>query len=251
MDNFDIFSQICKHFDDREKISLTAITTIANEFKYKLMYVDQIDEKKIRKLPFYDNFESILISYVHEQFPKNVKRIHARCYADCAIYSSSIDFAIPTTVTHLILTPNFGYIESPMIDNRVKYFVRSLKTKIPNSITHLTFGEYFNNQPINDCIPNSVTYLKFRGQYFYKPIENCIPNSVIHLSLGYNRCVFKASLPSSVTHLKIGKRNKNNCLRLIGNEITSSDIYSVRIIKKYISSVQTLTVNFECMSSVD
>src|SRR5688500_14223028 len=103
MNNFDIFSQMCKHLNDREKINLTAITITTNCFKYKLIYVDRIDEIKIRKLPFYDNFESISINYVYQQFPKNVKRVYIHCFMDCVIYSPIVDVIIPITVTHLVL----------------------------------------------------------------------------------------------------------------------------------------------------
>ena len=55
---------------------------------------------------------------------------------------------------------------------------------IPNYITHLTFGYYFN-QEIKDSIPNSITHLIF-GDYFNQEIKNCIPNSVRHLTFGDN-----------------------------------------------------------------
>src|SRR5687768_8141912 len=102
MDNFDIFSQICIYLNDREKTNLAAITMITNAFKYRLRYIDRIDERKIRNLSFYDNFESILIYYVHERFPKNVRSAYINCYPGCTIFTSSSDFNIPTTITHLI-----------------------------------------------------------------------------------------------------------------------------------------------------
>src|ERR1700722_15408620 len=71
---------------------------------------------------------------------------------------------------------------------------------IPSSVTHLTFGEEFN-QNIKECIPSSVTYLKF-GSNFNQDIKNCIPSSVTHLTFGeeFNQNI-KDYIPSSVTHL--------------------------------------------------
>ena len=52
---------------------------------------------------------------------------------------------------------------------------------IPNSVTHLTFGNYFN-KPIKNCIPNSVTHLTF-GHWFNQNINDCIPNSVYSFNI--------------------------------------------------------------------
>nr|AEX62467.1 putative F-box and FNIP repeat-containing protein [Moumouvirus Monve] len=42
--------------------------------------------------------------------------------------------------------------------NNIEYEAND--TNIPNGITHLTFGHYFN-QSVKGCIPNSVTHLTF------------------------------------------------------------------------------------------
>lgn len=239
MDNYDIFSQICKHLCDQEKINLTAITTMTNYFKYKLIYVDQIDQRKIYQLPIYDNFESILINYVCNQFPKNIRRVCIRCYNGCIIESSILEFIIPMTVTHLTLRlsmhiPQLHYgpthfiqlLCTTKIPNSVTYlkfgtsFNQPIKKNwIPNSITHLIFGHYFD-QSIKDCIPNSVEYLKF-GYSFNQPIKNCIPNSVTHLRFGksFNQSI-KDCMPSSVTHLRFGEKFNQSIKDCIPNSVT-------------------------------
>ena len=75
--------------------------------------------------------------------------------------------------------------------------------KIPSTITHLTFGHYFNRQ-FYDCIPNSVTHLTF-GYCFNKRVNNLLPNSITHLTFGnnFNQPIHN-SIPDSVTHLKFG-----------------------------------------------
>ena len=74
---------------------------------------------------------------------------------------------------------------------------------LPNSVTHLTFGNSFY-QDIQNAIPNSVTHLTF-GYWFNQYIKNAIPNSVTHLTFGFafNQNI-KGNIPNSVTHLTFG-----------------------------------------------
>ena len=53
---------------------------------------------------------------------------------------------------------------------------------LPNSLTHLQFGKYFN-QPV-DNLPSGLTQLIF-GKYsdFNQPVDN-LPNSLTHLTFG-------------------------------------------------------------------
>uniref|UniRef100_A0A6C0C7F0 F-box and FNIP repeat-containing protein n=1 Tax=viral metagenome TaxID=1070528 RepID=A0A6C0C7F0_9ZZZZ len=235
MYNYDIFSQICKHLKDKEKINLSAATTVTNDFKYRLIYVDQISWKKIHKLSFYDNFESIIIDTCHYRFSKNAKNVTICCYPNCIICTMSPDFEIPATVTHLTLHQDVRY-PSPIIipSGYIQYFAQHLKTKIPGSVTHLTFSGFFNER-INDYIPNSVTHLRF-GECFNQSLENDIPNSVTHLSFDYDYN-FDTPLPASVTHLKIGMDGRY-ILKTYGEELKNYDTIYVRNNRKYISSVK-------------
>jgi hypothetical protein len=52
-------------------------------------------------------------------------------------------------------------------------------------------------------------------------------------------------LPANVTHLEVGKSNKDNYLRLIGDEIAHSNNFYVRTVKKYILSVRELIINLD------
>ncbi|AGD92011.1 putative F-box and FNIP repeat-containing protein [Megavirus lba] len=104
--------------------------------------------------------------------------------------------------------------ELPYLE-RFKYVEYESNSKIiPNYVTHLTFGYYFNKN-IKDCIPNSVTHLTF-GKNFNKNIRECIPNSVTHLTFGwdFNQNI-KGCIPNSVTHLKFGyyfNQNIKDCI---------------------------------------
>lgn len=80
---------------------------------------------------------------------------------------------------------------------------KPLRDVIPNFITHLKFGDYFDME-LGDCIPSSVTNLVF-GCDFDKPLGNSIPSSVTRLVFGacFNQPLGK-SIPLSVTFLKFG-----------------------------------------------
>ncbi len=118
----------------------------------------------------------------------------------------------------------------------------SIPSIIPDSVTHLNFGHYFN-QPLKkdnnskSIIPDSVIYLTF-GNEFNQPLEKGdIPDSVTHLTFGqdFNQELRKGDIPDSVTHLTFGK-NFNKPLNddnLPSNliEIILDDIYSLRLLK--------------------
>jgi hypothetical protein len=55
---------------------------------------------------------------------------------------------------------------------------------IPNSVTHLTLGNIFNQPLKKDDIPTTVTHLTFDSYFNHQLNKNDIPNSVTHLTLG-------------------------------------------------------------------
>ena len=92
-------------------------------------------------------------------------------------------------IKHLLFIKNFKEIHYLSND-----------TNIPNYITHLTFGNYFNKE-IKNCIPDNITHLIF-GWKFNQEIKDCIPNNVTHLIFGNNfNQVIKDCIPNSVVYL--------------------------------------------------
>ena len=51
---------------------------------------------------------------------------------------------------------------------------------IPNSVTHLTFGDDFNQDIKNGAIPNSVTHLTF-GYHFNQDITKVLFQIQLHI----------------------------------------------------------------------
>jgi hypothetical protein len=232
--HFDIFSKICGYLDDTEKINFTMISTITDQFKYKLIYVDKIDEARVAKLSFYDNFECISTNCMYSKRPRNVKRLYINGIDEMVQYHNYYPdlwrhFITPTkiqeTITHIIFCDKFDQPINDYIPDSVTHlkFGRSFNCPIlnciPDSVTHLEFGLLFN-QPIKDCIPNSLKHLKF-GNFFNQSAQRCIPNSVTHLRFGkYYGQSIKNSIPDSVTHLVFGKYFNKSIENRIPHSVT-------------------------------
>lgn len=105
-----------------------------------------------------------------------------------------INNQIPQTVTHLTLFgkmiyDKFGNNPQPFLN----YYV-NLAGAIPDSVTHLTFGEYFN-QDLSNVITNYVTHLSI-GNFFDHPISNKILNKVKFLTVPAR---YKKNLSNKIT----------------------------------------------------
>uniref|UniRef100_A0A6C0C9M5 F-box domain-containing protein n=1 Tax=viral metagenome TaxID=1070528 RepID=A0A6C0C9M5_9ZZZZ len=198
MFNFDIFFQICKYLNNKDKIRLTAISTITDYYKYKLPFGDCVFQKHINRLPFFDNFEYVRCNCVNMRFPKNSKYVFMECNYDCTSDDIVKRIVFPN-ITHLTLCqrPNDQFYKGRRLSN-ICYVFSALT--IPNTVTHLYFTGTFNSYLPK--IPDSVTHLKF-GDSFNRSTEDVIPNSVTHLRLGESFDYFHNNIPSSVTHLSV------------------------------------------------
>lgn len=180
--------KICDYLSDKDKLMLTTTSTNMSKLKYKLLFRTKINISKIYLLPYFDNFENIKIHGNPPKFPKYVKYVHYTTYSTyVAPRVTHLKFksrggltknGIPSTVTHLIFGENFN---------------DPIQEKIPLSVTHLTFGSRFN-RPINDCIPLSVTHLSI-GRYFDQGLDfRLLPNvKYFQLHKSFRRTLIKFS----------------------------------------------------------
>lgn len=192
----EILIQICDYLSDRDKVAFTSISSDIIELKCKLVYRDKIDINRISNLPYFDNFESILIHCERTRRPKLAKQIYfiqLHCTAK----------QVPKYVTHLVFSYWFNQSIAGMIPASVTHltfgtmFDHSIENNIPPSVTHLTFGSHFD-QPIG-TIPASVTHLEF-GYYFSQIINlDYLPN-LIHLQLdrAYNRSMIVSTTSTNI-----------------------------------------------------
>ena len=98
-------------------------------------------------------------------------------------------------------------------------FNEPLESIIPKNITHVVFGEKFDQFIVDNNFPSGIKSIIF-GKSFNKPVYynnvykniSYIPQGVTHLVFGedYDRSLPRNSLRESITHLTLGKSfNKN------------------------------------------
>jgi len=236
----DVILKISELLTDRQKIKLTMICKIMSKFKYKMMYREKIQLHLITGLPYFDNFQRIIIlNTKHTTYPKNIKNIYLEPCMDFPInipvthlrlgncFDLSINNCIPSSVIRLTFDTHFNkpLVNIPSSVTHVTFGIcfDQYLDGIPSSVTHLTLGWNFNRS-IRNKIPQSVTHLTFGG-CFNRSIKNNIPSSVTHLTFGcnFNKSI-KGNIPPFVTHLRFGK-----CFnKPIDNSVASR----IKIIKK-------------------
>jgi len=184
----DIILKISKLLTDKEKISFSATIISINRLKHKFIFQEKTNMGQIKYLPYFDNFEFVEISDI--------------------MYTANF-------ITHF--PKNMKYVH-----------FRTCNTCIPPFVTHLTFGDHFN-QTIKDCLPRSITYLTF-GYCFNQSMISItstgdiiqhIPNSVSRLK--FSRCfdqLSKDAIPKSVTHLTFSECHHNSVFELIPESVT-------------------------------
>jgi len=198
----DLFLQISQYLSNKENIALSMTSKLMNGLKYKIIYSGKVQLVKIINLSYFDNFENVDIMNMtsYERLPQKIKHIH---------FNNKIKKNIPLSVTHWTFE---GYYFYPLeaAEQSVTHLIFGdrfdnvlHKNRIPPLVTHIIFGWSFD-RPIKDSIPPSVTHLTF-GYCFNQSIEGCIPTSVTHLTFGdrFNKTI-KDCLPSSITHLTFG-----------------------------------------------
>lgn len=147
-----------------------------------------IDQDKIKIISLNKFLNSKRTKFTYNNLLKIREEFQTLWFYDC-LTNVGVDnvFKFPNSITHL----TFGF-----------FFDKPIENKIPNTVTHLTFGKYFD-QCIENNIPNSVTHLTF-GMYFSQSIKNGIPNSVIYLKFCYFNLYkrdFNDYLPDSIIDL--------------------------------------------------
>lgn len=177
---FELIAEICEYLTDYEKITLSMTSKSIDKMKHKLTYHEEINVRKIKTLPYFNNFQYVKISNITDAYPRHAIYIHFTAT------TMNISLLQDIPITHLSFAAGFD---------------ESIKNKLPLSVTHLMFN-YFFNQKIKNYIPPSVTHLTF-GCKFNQSIKK-IPLSVTHLRLGndfHRRDTFPST--TNITYLEL------------------------------------------------
>jgi len=146
----DVILKITESLTDREKIHLASTSKEMDKMKLKMKYTEKINmqKRKIRRLPYFNNFEYVKIDIT-----------------DMALWSRDIaDDVYPRYAKHIYLEMSQNISRHNL--SAIDYYLERLTANIPVTVTHLTFGKYFNIPLINK-IPRTITHLIF-GQHFMR-----------------------------------------------------------------------------------
>jgi hypothetical protein len=104
------------------------------------------------------------------------------------------------------------------LENYVGSIFNKSIVQFSESLTHLTFGEHFN-QSVSRCFPQSLTHLTF-GDNYNKPVSGFLPRNLTHLTFGneFNQSVNE--LPPNLTHLKFGASFNHPVSGFLPNNLT-------------------------------
>ena len=135
---------------------------------------------------------------------------------------------MPNSITHLTFGNDFN---------------RSVNN-LPNNLTHLTFAKFFD-KPVNK-LPNSITHLSINSDFFDKPI-NKLPILISHLTITshyFNNSI--AKLPNSITHLTINCRGFNQKIKKLPDSIIEFGFDSYSKIKNCVpENIENIIIYFD------
>jgi len=245
---------ISSHVNNYDKIQLSMISKMTDKLKYEFVY-DTYDKNNIHRMLHISYCAKVTDEIYNvmkiEGLPTTMKYTkydfkdifsHTESLHNTTIYCDPCDML--TLSTNSISVEEFNKMKmcSPKSissgrwhirdDQKMTDFIGTNITriyfgglfdqqipKLSESITHLAFGDYFN-QSINGCISKSITHLTF-GYKFNQPIKGCIPKSVTHLTFGYNfNQSIKGCIPKSVTHLTFDYKFNQLIKGCIPNSVT-------------------------------
>ncbi len=146
--------------------------------------------------------DSVVISYESELKELQNKNVKRIKFHDS--FNGEVGSKIPSTVTHI----TFGFNFNKCIDNlpdsiiwlELGYYFDQHIKKLPLRLQYLKFGAYYNHP--DKIFPNTLKYLEL-GSHFSQCLKGLIPNSVQYLVIGHFFAHLIKHLPASLTHLEL------------------------------------------------
>lgn len=198
--SWDIWGHIIE-FIERDQDKCKLLMTCKNISNKQSYFHEPIDNNKIMKSRWYDNFTQVVVGNKIDKLPVAITHLYFS-----HIYVSRLRYLpdnLPMTITHLIYGSTFKYENRGSILHKFRaedlYFTKIFKNNIPSSVTHLTLNScILLNKKY--CIPKSITHLTLGLFSYVQPIADCVPSSLKELVI-IGEC--------DKEYLEINKLNRN------------------------------------------
>jgi hypothetical protein len=188
----DIIFFICSYYEkNKDIIYLLSTSVYLHTLKYKYIFnKEPAYYYNITLISYKENIKNVIVENVSELM--DCKHITHLTFGDDFYQHLIKPGILPSSLTHL----TFGNFFNKPIESGI----------LPSLLTHLTFGYYFNQPITSGVLPSSLIHLTF-GDWFDQPIEpDVLPSSITHLKFGvhFNKPITPGVLPCSLTHLTFG-----------------------------------------------
>ncbi len=211
---WDPYIKTLKNWSNKEFIIFKLCLLSRCNYKECKILKDELNNELINDGKFMFNYK-LIVENRNIKYDNLTKPINILLNTNKIVFDDEFDIQIDLryfiNLTHL----TFGDFYNQSVDKVVKISNGSsvYKSILPNSITHLIFGYWFNKS-VNH-LPNSITHLTF-GRHFNQPVDN-LPNSITHLTFIWNFDQPVDKLPNSITHLTFGRNFDQQLTKLPTN----------------------------------
>ena len=224
----EILEGITKILEGITELTFRYISNYEHEMTFKSILPSSI-KKLVFSLGYFEPniFSKIPESITHLTIRYNVMNQYYQIASPDSILVCPKDLTLNLThLTHLTLGYYFNYrVES-----------------LPQTITHLVFGDSFNKEINIGNLPPNLTHL-FCGNSFNKKVNNLPPN-ITHLSLGNSFTKSIDDIPLSITHLSFG----HSFNRSINNLSSRSNLKSLTLGDLFGQPLEKLPSNLQCLN---
>lgn len=180
----DCFVHLDALLSDNAKVRLAVVSKSHLKFLQMFLYHKRMSVNSIRRLSYFDKFTCVTVDERTKIVPNNARYIQ--------YYQRENDAKFP------VLTATNGSIK-----NINEVFVRSAKTKIPDEVERVTFGNEFKAGIDRHFLPSNMKYFD-TGISFNGSIAGCMPNGVKEMRIWCRNELTKNMIPDSVVSLQLG-----------------------------------------------
>lgn len=175
--SLDVMNNICSYLSDKDKCNILLVSKLFNLLKNRILYTTTVfDDKKIRMLPFYNNFTSIeLIKYdvpgtLIIDLPKNIKhlKIIRKLSANNIIFNSNLieSITVRSDNSNFFDSINPSYVKNLTLDYLwykelilIRKLINVENIKIKSTITVIPMTIFNHNYKLKTVVlPNKCLF---------------------------------------------------------------------------------------------